>query len=231
MMLTMTSRYEQPNVTNETAETGEPDVVILHDSLFKAVKPDGLMRREKQRVLMKWAPKLDNALEIVLAMKEKPKVVLLHVGTNDLNTSSESAMIDAVKKIQEVLEARSIKLVYSFILPTATKSATGDAEVMNSRIARVMGEIEDVFIGGNDRFYSFGLKNENLFEDDGIHFNGEGTKALVLQTKDVLCRALGIENNFHSRSADNNNDNHGSFNNRRSRYGNGYRYRNNRNNR
>ena len=37
------------------------------------------------------------------------------------------------------------------------------------------------------------------FLEDGIHLSDDGTKALVRQTKEVLCRSLGIEyhNNFN----------------------------------
>ena len=73
--------------TTAVDENAEADIIILHDPLFKAVKPEGLMRRERQKVEMKWAPKLKDALDIVAAMREKPKVVLLHAGTKDLNNT------------------------------------------------------------------------------------------------------------------------------------------------
>ena len=177
----------------------EPDIVIFHDSIFKAVKSEGLMRREKLKVSMKWAPKLENALEGVLAMSEKPKVVLLHVGTNDIAHETEETMLDIINKIQEILETRDIKLVYSFIVPSDTKAKTAKSEVLNSRVVQSFAASDDVFIGRNDNFYLHGVKSEKLFVEDGIHLSEDGTKALVRQTKEVLCRSLGIEfrNNFN----------------------------------
>ncbi len=220
MMKTIVDRTGQSSgdsTTVEIVENGEPDIVILHDSLFKAVKPEGLMRRERQNVLMKWAPKLKDALDCVVAMREKPKVVLLHVGTNDLNNTGEDEMIDNIKKLYDVLEARDIKFVYSYMLPTANKAATAKAEVVNSRVVQEFAMKDDVFIGRNDNFYVQGVKCDRLFDEDEIHVNEDGIKALVAQTKDVLCRSLGLENRnrFHGSYNNNNNYNNNKYNSRR----------------
>ena len=102
-------------------------------------------------------------------------------------------MIGIIKNICDVLEARDIKLVYSFMLPTATRAATAKAEVVNSRVVQEFASKEDVFISRNDEFYMQGVKCDRFLDADGIHVNEDGTKALVGQTKDALCRSLGIE--------------------------------------
>ena len=196
----------------EDDANAEPDIVILHDSIFKAVKPEGLMRREKVKVMMKWAPKLKDALDCVLAMMEKPKVVLLHVGTNDIEHATEEEMLDNVNKIQEILENRGIKLVYSYVIPSDTKAKTAKSEVVNSRVVQKFAASDDVFIGRNDNFYHYGVKSDKLFLEDGIHLNDDGTKALVRQTKEVLCRSLGIE--YHNNFNHNNSNRYNNFNNR-----------------
>ena len=175
--------------------TGDPDVVILHDSLFKAVKTEGLMRKERKKVLMKWCPKLSDALVAVQEMREKPKVVLIHSGTNDLGNVDENTMVETVKSIYDILNARGIKMVYDYILPRADKGATAKAEVVNSRVLQQFADVDDVDIARNYRFYWNGQQSDRLFEEDGIHINESGTKELVYQTKKVLCLSLGIEDN------------------------------------
>ena len=125
---------------------------------------------------MKSAPKLNDTLECVIAMREKPKVVMLHVGTNNLNDAEEESMIDLIKKIYEILEARGIKFVYNFILPSATREATAKAEVINSRVFQSFAMNEDVYIGRNDKFYWHGVKSTRLFDADGTHVNEDGTR-------------------------------------------------------
>ena len=127
-------------------------------------------------------------------------------------------MIGMIKNIYEVLDARDIKFVYSFMLPTATRAATAKADVVNSRVVQEFASKDDVFIIRNDKFYLQGIKCDSLFETDGIHVNEDGTKALVGQTKDVLCRSLGIE--IRNRS-------HGSFNSNYNRRSGGGRRNNN----
>ncbi len=207
-------QMENQRAATTTDDEGDPDVIILHDSLFKSVKADGLMRREKQKVLLKWTPKLSNALETVTAMQEKPKVVMLHSGTNDLADmdENENGMLESIKSIYDVLEARGIKFVYSFILPRNGRDATGNAEVLNSRVVRMFAQKEDVFICRNDSFYWHGVQNERLFHADGVHVNDDGTRALVNQTKEVLCRSLDIEvpqHRFNSNNRYNRNNRNG----------------------
>ena len=213
-----TSELGNRRETAATDDAGDPDIIILHDSLFKSVKADGLMRREKQKVLLKWTPKLSDALETVIAMQEKPKVVMLHSGTNDLGDSDENSMLECIKSMYDVLEARGIKFVYSYILPRTGRGVTGKAEVVNSRVVQMFAQKEEVFIGRNDRFYWHGVQSELLFDEDGIHVNEDGTKALVSQTKEVLCRSLGIEGQRH-----NSRQRYNRYNNRNDRNGGRYR--------
>ena len=189
-----------------TDQATSPDIVILNDSLYKAVKSEGLMKREKQKVLMKWSPKLEDAKNHVVEMQEKPKVVLLHCGTNDLDGSTENHMLECVQQIYDVLHARGIKLIFNFILPRADEAATVKAEIFNIHVVQLLAGKEDAHVGRNHRFYWNGFQSERLFDEDGVHVNEAGTKELVTQTKIVLCRALGIEqprqhgrNNFRGR--------------------------------
>ena len=163
--------------TEEEDPNTEPDIIILHDSLFKGVKSDFLMRREKQKVLLKWSPKLGDALNTVLEMQEKPKVVMLHSGTNDLGGTEEKEMIESIKRMYDVLEARGIKFIYSYILPRVDRDETAKAEVINSRVVQMFARKDEVCIGRNDRFYYHGIQSDRLFDEDGIHVNDEGTKA------------------------------------------------------
>ena len=60
-------------------------------------------------------------------------------------------------------------------------------------MVQLFATTDDVIIARDDRFYRNGVQNTRLFEEDGIHVTVDGTKELVLQTKEVLCCSLGIE--------------------------------------
>ena len=60
---------------------------------------------------------------------------------------------ECIKPMYDVLEARRIKPVFSFILPRKERNVVGDVEVINSRDVRMFAQNENVFIARNSSFY------------------------------------------------------------------------------
>ena len=42
-------------------------------------------------------------------------------------------------------------------------------------------------------FYRRGIINKDLFKEDGIHLSDSGTSVLAINTRDSICRILGME--------------------------------------
>ena len=116
-----------------------------------------------------------------------------HCGTNDLHAIDEDKIVEEVASIYEILENRGIKMIYSYITPRGENILTAKAEVVNSRVVQMFAEKSEVYISRNDRFYWRGTINSPLFDDDKIHLNDEGTRALASITKETICRALNIQ--------------------------------------
>ena len=179
-------------------------MVILHDSLFKHIS-DHIMKKENVKVEKVWTPRLDDVHQHVIAMQEKPKAVVVHCGTNDLQELSENDMVDAYSHVQEVLETRGIQMVFNFITPRGERKLCAKAEVVNSRVAQLFAEKESVFIARNDRLYRIGSLNNSLFDKDEIHVNEDGSRILASLTKDAICKALKIEVKHGDKHGRNNN--------------------------
>ena len=84
------------------------------------------MKNENLKVKKVWSPRLQDALANVKSIEnnlDKPKVAVVHVGTNDLGKMDESEMIKWVGEIYESLHQMDIKMVYSYIPPRTDSTA------------------------------------------------------------------------------------------------------------
>ena len=152
------------------------------------------MKNEGLKVKMVFTPLLSDSLTYVKKLKDKPRIVVLHAGTNDLNHSEEDDMLSNIEQIHEYLNKAGIKMVYSFITPrTDSPELDAKAQVINARVCQLLGNRSDVFMSRNDNFYKRGTINVTLLDEDGIHVNDFGTKNLALNTKDSICRGLDIQ--------------------------------------
>ena len=114
-------------------------------SLFKQIS-EGIMKNENLKVNKVWAPGLTNAYEYVMAMQEKPKIVILHCGTNDLGEMNENEMVEHIMKIQEILENRGIIFIYSYITPRGDLTdINAKAEVVNAKLLQLVIRKPEVF--------------------------------------------------------------------------------------
>ena len=177
----------------EEDQMAQEDVMIYHDSLFKHIK-DGIMKNENLKVGMLFSPLLSDVLNNVKKLATKPRIVVVHAGTNDLVKTDEDTMLKIVKDIHTILHNRNIKMVYSFVTPRYdSPELNAKAQVHNARVAQLIGGEADVTVARNECFYKRGMIDTALFDDDGIHINEMGTKSLAFNTKDAICCGLGIE--------------------------------------
>ena len=84
-------------------------------------------------------------------------------------------------------------MVFSFITPRLDSAAFNfTAQVINARVAQILGCKPNVTIARNDNFYRKGVIDDSLFDEDGTHVNEKGSKFLASNTEEAICRALGI---------------------------------------
>ena len=186
------SKASTENVANENEAIKESDdVIIYHDSLFKHVS-EGLLKKENLKVKKVWAPTLKTVLDFVTALQIKPKLVVVHSGTNDLGKQSNESIAQLVADIQEVLMRSGIKFVFSEIVPRLDE-LDFKAQVVNAMTYSLLAN-KDVTIAKNSSFYDRGVINKDLFEVDGVHITDtSGAGCLASNIRYAICRSLGIE--------------------------------------
>ena len=126
-------------------------------------------------------------------MNERPKAILLHTATNDLENSDVHDIVNKITDCYELVAGNGIKFVWSAITPRGDNTAlNAKAELVNAMVASKLAEKDDAIINRNDNFYTNqGTINKSLYADDMVHVKGEGVSKLANNSRFILCRALG----------------------------------------
>ena len=107
--------------TDISAKHGDKPIVILGYSMLKHLNPRRIQQGIDQKVSVKTFPGagVDEMTHYVKpTLQKKSKHVILHIGTNDLQTNSPDALIKAVTKFGEAItqEISGIELTLSEII-------------------------------------------------------------------------------------------------------------------
>ena len=169
------------------------DIFIIHDSLFKEIS-DGIMKNEKMSVKKIWAPKLQDALNVVKSLESRPKVVLLHSATNDLPDVDVNDIVKHVVDIYEIVKNMNIKFVWSNMVPrNDNPELNAKAHLVNAMIGNQLLHKDGTYIVRNGNFYDGDMVNVDLFDKDGIHVANRGISTLAQNVRITLCRSLNKE--------------------------------------
>ena len=152
------------------------------------------MKNEQVSDKKVWAPRIYDVLQTVKNMQDKPKVVLLHTSTNDLEDIDDEQIVADITEIYHLLNKRGIKLVWSNIVPRNDSSVLNSkTELINAKVGFSLMNKDGVYIARNDNFYIRDVINTSLYDEDGIHVFDKGITKLAQNARSALCRSLNKE--------------------------------------
>ena len=122
----------------------------------------------------------------------KPKVIVVHSGTNDLNKgeTAEQTLPKYQKIVENVLNNMpQTKVVLSAIVPRLdNKKVQRQVDFINASLNRTYGESGNVTFVTNNDVLGFHLRGK-----DGIHLKDDGTRKLARHIRDGVISALNIQ--------------------------------------
>ena len=195
--LLLKSRSTSPPDMNDLPSNEETiqieDVVICHDSLIKGIT-EGILKNEGLTVKKLWAPCIKDAYSLLESMPGKPKAILLHTSTNDLQHLHEDEIVKCVLDTCRLANQRGSKVIWSCIVPRLDNDElNAKAQLVNAMIGMWLTKEDGVTLSRNGNFYNHDVINTSLYTEDGIHVNEKGGGLLAQNTKHSICRALNIE--------------------------------------
>ncbi|KAI8519203.1 hypothetical protein Bbelb_024600 [Branchiostoma belcheri] len=189
----------QENVTKLEAQNHhnkeQPlDVLILGDSNTKAIKPEILYPDKSAKSDVTF-----NLTEaegyIQNSALPAPKVILFHIGTNDVRDARDAATVtEGFRRLVHVAHDKypSTNLVFSPILPRDDSHLMDIGDDINSFLKVVADETSYVHITDNSNLSSSGTIKKSLFVSDGYHLNRYGTRVLAANFKRALNPLIGL---------------------------------------
>ena len=175
----------------KVAET-TPDVIFLHDSLGKAINAT-LCQREGLSAEKTLTYTLAEAKKQIKGLKTAPRLLALHVGTNDLPRRNRKDEIDAVLDKMDGIVALvkekfpTTKILISLLLPRRDcgwKSRL--VQYVNSCLHIDYDEDPAVILCEHPD-----VGDEHLASDK-LHLKPEGTAKLAMDLRRTITTALGI---------------------------------------
>ena len=177
---------KSPEVSNSNNEDQQKELCLIGDSLVKYTEVDRLMSSCKGKFSdsKKFISNtINNSETLVKSLDNTPKAFLVHLGANDLKTSST---LDAAKSMINLCDSMLKKnkentVLISKVLPKLEGRKT------NQEISKFNWEVENHYIDNdrvsfsmNDNFSRSGLVEERLYKGgkDTVHLNNEGVRLL-----------------------------------------------------
>ncbi|KAI8488543.1 hypothetical protein Bbelb_338550 [Branchiostoma belcheri] len=165
-----------------------PDVLILGDSNTKAIKTDVIY--PAKRVTKELTYNITQATDYIQrSTLSAPKVILFHVGTNDIRDKRDpTAVSEGFRKLIQTSHTKypQTTLVFSSILPREDRKLQEVGDQVNSFLKVVAEETDYVLVTDNSNMSDRGTLKEDLYRPDGYHLNSYGVRVLVSNIKRVV---------------------------------------------
>ena len=137
-------------------------------------------------MIAKGGAKVDDFSKTIASMpaSKKYKEVILIAGSVDLESRSQSDVINAFKAFAVCASDRADKIVISSVLPRTDKDLSDAAKELNNELKTMCETDGYEFIDHDPEFHVLsGDVNRALFTEDGLHLSQAGVVSLVRNCK------------------------------------------------
>ena len=168
-----------------TTKQRHSNIAVLGDSMLKHLNPRRIQHGIDHKVTIKTFPGagVDEMIHYVRpTLQKNPNHVILHVGTNDLQSKSPDTLITAISKLGEVItkEGRGTELTLSEIITRNDDALLADkVNIYNKKLDNLCTERNWGLIKHNN------ITKSHL-NNYGLHLNQRGTTTFAMNLKYFL---------------------------------------------
>ena len=150
-------------------------ICIIGDSMVKHITGSGISENDQVQVKTYPGATTDDIIDYIKpTIRQKPEIVIIHSGTNDLtkDVNTMSSVRKVLAAVKEIGTKGNIKLGFSGIVARGDKNKEEDFAITNNRLEK--------YCKGNEFFF---INNSNIdvscLNKSKLHLNRKGTHYLA----------------------------------------------------
>ena len=166
----------------------QEDTILVGDSMIRNQLEEFCERSPKKRKRYCYpGAKIDDItdeLKVIMEKEKQDSLYIVHVGTNDVKTTSSESLIAKYRQMISTLKEKRTNFIVSGILPrlNAENQFYNKAFSTNDRLKSLCSEENVEFINLWNHFYD----ERSLFNRDGVHLNPVGSARFGRLLNDVV---------------------------------------------
>ena len=187
-----TQHQNDDTTTRHVPKAKSKDIIFLHDSLGKAIN-DTLLSREKvsvEKVLTYTLEKASEKLHTLnnnVSQTDKPRAIVVHVGTNNLDDEPD-VIVGKLDSLINTCKSIAPKVVISNIVTRADNHLKNyKVDLVNAMINMKYHKDKAVVICRNNNLVKSHLTQK------GVHLTDKGTARLANNLKYSIAGAVGVD--------------------------------------
>ncbi|KAI8502249.1 hypothetical protein Bbelb_198370 [Branchiostoma belcheri] len=190
----------KPTVAGPKVAPGRKRVVLIGDSNAQKLKPN-LLCPNVDMPRPYWSPNLfttPTVLEELSKENNTPQTVILHVGTNDVMAKPKDTIISEFEMTVSTTQSLfpDAEIVVSAVPPRRDSNyrphANTDIVAINTHLQNLCSSNVQLTYVNHAQLWSSDDYNQNFYESDGYHLNGDGVRIIASNLKRQATSALGL---------------------------------------
>ena len=180
-----TRKVDQTSVIDEC--------IIIGDSLVKNLNTDWLLVKEGVAVKYRKASKIEDVQNALDGRTSQSRCIVLHVGTNNLQSTPADEIVDTVVKSADQAKTISQKVIVSTIAPRYDNASLNvKAQLINATIQEKLAKKQGISINDNSNLNVRPNNTGKFYSDDKLHLSEQGNEIFAQNVKLAICEALDI---------------------------------------
>eukprot|EP00112_Aurelia_sp_Birch-Aquarium-sp1_P021061 Seg5571.1 transcript_id=Seg5571.1/GoldUCD/mRNA.D3Y31 product="putative RNA-directed DNA polymerase from transposon X-element" protein_id=Seg5571.1/GoldUCD/D3Y31 len=186
------TQINQADTEDETPAA--EDVLLFGDSHLKRITAEWLLKKEGKSARIVAAPHLANLKKTLVAMRNNPECILIHCGTNDLQSRNPEEIVTLMMECIEVATAKAQTVIVGSLLPRYDDPNLHlKTQIVNAMLLEKSMENDQLFMCDNNNLNIREDQVRKFFTEDKLHLNQEGSSVLASNIRSKICGVLHIQ--------------------------------------
>ena len=131
---------------------------------------------------------------MLLTTRSSPECILIHCGTNDLNSKKPEEIVTLIMECIEIATGKAHKVIVGSLLPRYDDlNLHLKTQLVNAMLLEKSMENDQIFMCDNNNLNLRQDQVRKFSTEDQLHLNQEGSSVFASNMRCMICRVLDIQ--------------------------------------